>query len=649
MPTNKNLGKNLVPTTGNKAEIGIDQNQTLVKDLVKLATNSSLDLSSLQDFSNISQSREQVYQLIDTMAADSDIATIIEAYVDEICEPNENGDIVSVESTDPEILKFISYILQRMQVDKHIRNWATKLVKYGDVYWRLFDESEMRDESEDVELFGGPKNRRSLTETLKDQAFGSDEEYIDLNTSSYHENKELKENVIIAMHDKNSHIAYYTEAERNPAEMFELTKNGKTHGFIKAPTNVLNTNKGQDTISSYYYQYKVNSPDVTLYQPSQYVHAYVDDNSSRIPEEVSLISSATSDKDSQAEAAEYTYSVRRGQSLLYNGFLTWRELKLLETSVLLNRLTKSSVIRILEIEVGNLPDTQIRGVLQDVKNMIEQKAAINVGTSMSEYTMPGPVENTIYLPTRGEIGKINIQELGTSDVDPKSLLDLDYFNNKLYASFRTPKAFFNFTDDGAGFNGGESLAILSSGFGKKVKRFQNTLCQGITNMIHVILLDRGLDNYVNKFTIKMQAPLTKEELDRRQAKADEINTIRDLMGIIRDEVEDNEIRLEMLKLLLKNSPQSEELITLLDSAIVKAKNNPIDENTSNTTGTEGGRSLKPIGTTDEPNEENETSELEQETEQPVEEPEEIQEPESEYLPSFDELGIEDATDLSNNA
>lgn len=644
-------GRAVAPQPIQKVEIGVDRNNELVKSLVNLADSSSLNVNTLQNMTNISQSREQIYQLIDVMAADSDIASVIEAYVDEICEPNDNGDIIWVESSNPDVLKFISFIMDSMNINKHIRNYTTKLVKYGDLYFRLFQESESEKvndifNSEDDILLN--HNKHVLNEKIDDakkvyDLVNNTDDTVFVNEDS---RSKLVEDVKVVPLDNKAHFDFYIEAERNPAEFFELIKHGKTAGFIKAPTDVLDATNNQASPQNYYYKYNVKADDVTLYSPMNYVHAYIEDNSSRVPEEVVL--STDTDTDS------YTYSVRRGQSLLYNSYKVWRELKLLETSVLLNRLTKSSVIRILEVEVGNLPDTQIKSVLSDIKSMIEQKSAINVGTSMSEYTMPGPVENTIYLPTRGDIGKINIQELGINDVDPKSLLDLDYFNNKMYGSLRVPKAFFNFTDDGAGFNGGESLAILSGRFGKAVKRIQTIICQAITDVINIFLIDRGLEGYINKFTVKMQAPITKEELDRKEAEANEVNLIRDLMGVIRDDVDDPKIRLEMLKILLQSAPQSSDLIALIEDMIKKIENGETADSNSETsteindTTPSATRGLKPMDIdTDDVGTENEADLVEPENSE-VEQAEPTAQ-EDNYLPTFDEMGVEDATDLSNNA
>lgn len=72
-----------------------------------------------------------------------------------------------------------------------------------------------------------------------------------------------------------------------------------------------------------------------------------------------------------------------------------------------------------------MPKPQVKNTLRRVKELIEQKTAINTGISMSEYPNPGPIENNIYLPTHGGQGAVTIGQIG-GDVDVKSLADLDY-------------------------------------------------------------------------------------------------------------------------------------------------------------------------------------------------------------------------------
>ena len=41
----------------------------------------------------------------------------------------------------------------------------------------------------------------------------------------------------------------------------------------------------------------------------------------------------------------------------------------------------------------------------------------------------------------------------------------------------------------------------------QLKNIQNILCQMMTDVINLFLIDRGLDSYVNKFRIRMEAPI----------------------------------------------------------------------------------------------------------------------------------------------
>ena len=63
--------------------------------------------------------------------------------------------------------------------------------------------------------------------------------------------------------------------------------------------------------------------------------------------------------DNDINAVSSSYTVKSGQSILYNLFKVWRELDLLKNSVLLNRITQSSVFRLVEIETGEVPKNTV--------------------------------------------------------------------------------------------------------------------------------------------------------------------------------------------------------------------------------------------------------------------------------------------------
>lgn len=521
-------GKKLKPTTKPEKNIGIDLSSQVFNTIIDTYQTSAFDMSRIESFTRLSQDREQIYQMLDTMAEDSMIAAVLEIYAEDATETNDQGQIVWAEAADPDIHKFVSYLLNSINVDKYIYSWAYSLCKYGDLYLKLFHESDIDDG-----LFNGRKKET------------------------------LNEDVILKAYSKQDKFVHYIEQVANPAEIFELTKFGKTYAYIEAPLSY-NYAKTDTSITVDTFKYRFRKNDVSIYEPTEYVHATLDDNSSRVPEEVEIF---MDEEDPLRSKAKLSYKVRRGQSLLYNTFKIWREMMLLENAMLLNRLTKSALVRIINVEVGDMPKEQIGPHLMGIKQMMEQKAAINTGNSLREYTNPGAIENNIYVPTHNGQGALSTQQVG-GDVDVKGLADIDFFKNKLYSALRVPKQFLGDTDDGAGFNGGTSLSIISSRYAKMVKRIQNTLIQAITDCLNLMLIDKGLDSYINKFTIRMQEPTTQEEMDRRSNLSTKIQSVSDIINLTSD-IQDPVARLKILKSLISNVISDSDVLNIIQEEINK--------------------------------------------------------------------------------
>ena len=333
------------------------------------------------------------------------------------------------------------------------------------------------------------------------------------------------------------------------------------------------------------------------------------------------------------------YKVKRGQSLLYSTYKIWRQLMLLENSVLLNRVTQSSIVRVIGVEVGDMPKENVQPHLMNVKQLIEQKASLDVNKSMSEYTNPGPVVNNVYIPTRNNQGVLTTQQIG-GDVKIGDLSDLDYYQDKFFGNLRVPKQYFGVTDDNAGFSGGESLSIISSRYAKMIKRIQNTLIQMITDAINLICIDTGNESYVNKFQLKMQTPTTEEEVKRRDNLSNKVGLVRDIMDTLSD-IEHVPTKLKILKNLLSDTITDPDIIEILQDEIDKleAEEAPQEEQ------------IPTESTTDEINEfpDEEPMDLNSEDNLSIPSSEPVENPESseDSLPSPADLDIGDMSDMTN--
>jgi hypothetical protein len=142
--------------------------------------------------------------MLDTLCQDSTISAVLETYAEDATEYNDEGKIVWCESSDANVAKYITFLLDTMNVDKHIYKWVHSLCKYGDLYLRLFRQSDYEDDG----LFSDSQdnnNRKQLNEDVKIKTYSVNDNYIN-----------------------------YVEAWSNPAEVFELVKHGKTYAYIQA-------------------------------------------------------------------------------------------------------------------------------------------------------------------------------------------------------------------------------------------------------------------------------------------------------------------------------------------------------------------------------------------------------------------------------
>ena len=551
-------------------KLDADINQTLSDHLIMAGLSGRIDTQEIEKFTSISNTRDTQYNQLDIMAGDSSVSAVLRTYAEDVCEPSDNGHIMWAESNDPKISQHVNYLLNIANVDSNLYKWTYNLLKYGDLYLKLMRESDYEDE-----LFKGDNINKAQRARLTEK---------------------IDESIYLNMPDMNDRYSYHMEMVPNPSTMFELVKHDVTYGFIETPDNKYTIGEssmftdsaslGQvgsvSTVGAYNYRMKSN--DIKINEADAYVHACLEDNLSRFPETVDIFlpkkGAEIYNKDKLKESgATVSYTVRRGKSILYDSYKIWREKQLLEGAVLLSRLTRSSVYRKVSVEVANTSREKSAQILRSVKDMFEQKSSYQAGAGMSEYTNPGAVENFVYHVTRNGKGAITVDTIG-GDYDPKSLVDLDNWNTRFYAAYGIPKQYFGWTEDGAGFNGGTALTVLSSVYGKGVKRVQNAIIQAITKAINLFLEDSGVPAYANNFVIKMKAPLTQEEKDYRDNLTSRINAISSLNSLFND-VETKSSRLSMLKDLIATLNLGDSLTAKLEEEVKKAAANEEKEKQEN--------------------------------------------------------------------
>lgn len=89
------IGNQAKPTVlDSTTKLDIDTSKVLIDNIIEAGLSSQLDIGALEKFTSVSNARDQVYTLIDTMCQDAAVSAIVRTYTADVCSPDDNGHIV---------------------------------------------------------------------------------------------------------------------------------------------------------------------------------------------------------------------------------------------------------------------------------------------------------------------------------------------------------------------------------------------------------------------------------------------------------------------------------------------------------------------------------------------------------------------------
>ena len=463
-----------------------------------IETGKRVDFSDLMNITQLKGNRNQKYAAFEEMVADGRIGAAVEMYANDTVQYSPDGKVVWVESSDSEVAQYANQLIEDLGIAENIWSYAYCMWLYGDVYLETFENTSYRNNKPTL-----------LVEPTK-----------------------LNPKVRTQVNIQGSKLERYIEKVPNPAEIYDLQYKGKTSGFIRSIDDFDSTTENNT------YIYSTISTDINILNPTKYVHICLSPNINRRPEKFKLIKETTEKKDNQgridisnteSSGGELSFIVKTGQSILENVYGAYQTLKLKEESVLLERITKASITRIIQVELGDLPESKKRQKLQEIKNQIEQQLQVNkqAGTIQSRAGAQ-PIENIIYTSTRQGKGAISTVNIG-GDVNIGDLADVEDSENKVYGSLLTPKALLGADMDGTGLSNGGSLTEMNTTYARRIKRGQIALCSGLKTLINIFALADGLgDKVVNNFEVKLTPIITVEDNRRDELMQTKIRNVNDI-------------------------------------------------------------------------------------------------------------------------
>lgn len=220
-----------------------------------------------------------------------------------------------------------------------------------------------------------------------------------------------------------------------------------------------------------------------------------------------------------------------GQSLIEPARGPAHQLRLMEDSMLVYRLTRAPERRIFYIDVGTLPPFKAEAFVDRLKDQFRKKKTSNnrgnLGANSVEERWHAPAADEDYwMPIRPNSNTRietlpGAQNLGEID-------DALYFRNKLFTALNFPKNYFNNEDPGATRI---TLSAQDARFARMVERIQSVVEDGILDMCERHLEMRGfpLEAY-DDLKIIMNPPSAWKELSEAEVMNNRMNMITTLKG-----------------------------------------------------------------------------------------------------------------------
>ena len=216
-----------------------------------------------------------------------------------------------------------------------------------------------------------------------------------------------------------------------------------------------------------------------------------------------------------------------GFSVLEASRWIWKRLLLLEDAAMIYRLQRAPERFAFYVDVGDLPPAEALAFVNKVRQQHKKKKFVNPSTGKMDLKFdPVSQDDDFYVPVRKGVEGTRIEVLGGPAW--QHMDDVAYFQNKLFASMKVPKAYLAQDESAA-------RAVLSSEdvrFARSVLRVQRELRNGFKKIGRTHLAALNIDPSKVEFEMNMTVPSAIFELAQLEVR----NSRADLAARMREHV-----------------------------------------------------------------------------------------------------------------
>ena len=184
-------------------------------------------------------------------------------------------------------------------------------------------------------------------------------------------------------------------------------------------------------------------------------------------------------------------STKKVLGYLHKAIKPLNQLRMLEDSIVIYRISRAPERRIFYIDVGSLPKNKSEQYLRDIMNRYRNKMVYDTATGeLRDEKRHMSMLEDFWMPRR-EGGKGTEVQTLPGGQNLGELQDVDYFLKKLYTALHVPPSRFK---EDSGFNMGKSAEISRDEvrFTKFVNRLQSKFCEMFLQLLRVQLLSKNI-------------------------------------------------------------------------------------------------------------------------------------------------------------
>ena len=191
-----------------------------------------------------------------------------------------------------------------------------------------------------------------------------------------------------------------------------------------------------------------------------------------------------------------------GRSYIEPARKIFQQLSLAEDAALIHRIMRAPEKRIFYINVGQIPPNEVEQFMQKTINTMKKTPYVGPdGQYNLRFNMQNMMED-FYIPVRG--GDTSTKVETTPGLNYDGITDIRYYQEKLFAALKIPKAYMGFEEQ---LSGKATLSAEDIRFARTVERIQRIVEAELTKIALVHLYTQGFTGEsLANFELKLTTP-----------------------------------------------------------------------------------------------------------------------------------------------